>query len=206
MASLLIKTDGFHDQVIELKLGLNRFGRSPSNDFPIEHPTISAHHCDVVLGADEVTVRDCDSTNGTFVDDEPIQEHRLQAGQVLRLGDIELLVESTEVRIAIPKFEVARQAPPIVLPNGSLLCQRHPRSQVTHQCTHCREMLCDACVTRLRRRGGKVLKLCPLCSHKVELLGGDKKKKKGLLAILNKTVKLPFLQLSRKAGRDTEVL
>ncbi|HWX19878.1 MAG TPA: FHA domain-containing protein [Candidatus Binatia bacterium] len=203
MASLLIKTDGFHDQVIELKLGLNRFGRSASNDFQIEHPTVSARHCEVVLAADEVTVRDCDSTNGTFVDGEPVQESALQAGQMLRLGDIELLVESTEVRIAIPKFELPRPAPPVVLPNGSVLCQRHPQAQVTHRCTYCREMLCDDCVTRLRRRGGKLLKLCPLCSHKVEPLGGEKKKKKSLLGILQRTVKLPFLHISSKGDRDS---
>ena len=203
MASLLIKSDGFHNQVVELKLGLNRFGRSPANDFQIEHPTVSAHHCEVVLRDGEVLVRDCDSTNGTFLDGEPVHEQTLHAGQVLRLGDIEMLVESTDVRIAIPKFEVPCSAPPVVLPDGSLLCPRHPRAHVTHQCTHCRELLCDSCVTRLRRRGGKLHKLCPLCSHKVEPLGGEKKKKKSLLAILNKTVKLPFLQ-SKKAKSESE--
>ena len=46
---------------------------------------------------------------------------------------------------------------------------------------------------RLRRRGGKVLKLCPLCSHTCAPLAGEGKKKKTLLGFLHKTVKLPFL-------------
>ena len=199
MARQVVKSDGFRNQIIELHLGLNRLGRSPENDFQIEHASISASHCEVVLGAHEVIVRDCDSTNGTFVDGEQVKEAQLHAGETLSLGDVELLVQSTDVRIAIPKFErPPRAAPPVVLSDGALLCPRHPRARVTHQCTHCREVMCDACVHKLRRRGGKVLKLCPLCSHKCEPLAGEGKKKKSLLGFLQKTVKLPFLQSRRK--------
>jgi hypothetical protein len=199
MATLIIKSDGFRSQVIELRLGVNRFGRSQANDFQIEHSTISARHCEIVLGDGELLVRDCNSTNGTFVDGEPVKEARLSAGQTLHLGDVELLVESTEVRVAIPKFEIAQPAPPpVVLTDGSLICPRHPDARATHQCTHCREILCDACVHRLRRRGGKLLKLCPLCSHKCEPIGGEKKKKKSFFGLLQKTVKLPFLLGSKR--------
>jgi hypothetical protein len=193
MARFLIKTEGFNGRVIDLNLGVNRFGRSRANDFQIEHLTVSASHCEVVLSQEEVLVRDCSSTNGTFVDGEPIKEARLAAGQVLRLGDVEFLVENTDLTIAIPKFEEAVAAPPVVLTDGSLLCPRHNDAPVTHQCTHCREVMCDECVHRLRRRGGKLHKLCPLCSHAVESLGGEKKKKRSFLGFLQKTVKLPFL-------------
>lgn len=198
MASLIIKTDGFDNRVLTLKLGLNRLGRSTTNEFQIEHPTVSARHCDLVLGGEKVLVRDCGSTNGTFLDDFPINEAVLLPGQVLRLGSVELWVESTQVRVAIPTFDMPIAAPPVVLPDGSLLCRRHPRAHVTHQCTFCHETLCEACVTRMRRRGGRTLKLCPLCSHKVERLGGDKKKKKTFLEVLQSTVKLPFLRTSKK--------
>jgi len=199
MAKLLIKSDGFRSKIIELNLGVNRFGRVPGNDFQIEHPTISAKHCEIVLGDGELIVRDCGSTNGTFVDGEPIGQARLSAGQILRLGDVELLVESTDVKIAIPKFETVRPvAPPIVLTDGSLVCPRHKHATVTHQCTHCREVMCDECVHRLRRRGGKLLKLCPVCSHKVESITGEKKKKKSFLGFLQRTVKMPFLRGSKE--------
>jgi hypothetical protein len=198
MARLLLKSDGFGEQVIELKLGITRLGRSPKNDFQIEHPTISAHHCELTLEDDCIVLKDCDSTNGTFVCGEPIKEARLSTGQTFCLGDVEFLVESTEVNVAIPRFEsVKPKPPPVVLRDGSLLCPRHPEAQATHQCTHCLEILCDACVTRLRRRGGKLLKLCPLCSHKVEPIGGGKKKKRSLVGFLQKTMKLPFLRHSK---------
>lgn len=198
MASLVIKSQGFDSQIIQLKMGPNRFGRGPKNDFQIEHATVSAHHCDIILGDGSVMVRDCDSTNGTYVDGKPVKEASLTAGQILRLGDIDFLVESTEVSIAIPQFDRPMPAPPVVLSDGSLICPRHKGSRATHQCTHCKEILCDACVHRLRRKGGKVLKLCPLCSHACELIGGEKKKKKNLLGFLQRTVKLPFLRQTEK--------
>src|ERR1041385_1013047 len=101
MARLIVKTQNGGGQVIELKLGVNRLGRSPDNDFQIEHATISALHCEVHLEGEELIVRDCDSTNGTFVRGEPIQHAALSAGQSFSLGDVEILVETTDLNIAI---------------------------------------------------------------------------------------------------------
>jgi hypothetical protein len=197
MARLVVKTQNSGGQVIELKLGINRLGRSPDNDFQIEHPTISAVHCEVYLAGEELIVRDCASTNGTFVRGEPIQQAALSAGQSFSLGDVEILVETTDLNIAIPQFDIPRPAPPVALTDGSLLCPRHPEAQVTHQCQKCLEVMCDKCVHRLRRRGGKLLKLCPVCSGKVQPLGGEKKKKKSVFQFLTSTVKLPFLHSSK---------
>ena len=194
MARLVLKGAEFGNRVIELNLGLNRLGRSPENDFPIEHPTVSTAHCELALTDDGVVARDCASTNGTFVNGQPIKKARLSAGQTLRLGDVELLVETTDVTIAIPSFDMPRPAPPVVLADGSLICPRHPKARATHQCTHCREVLCDACVHRLRRHGGKLMKFCPLCSHPCVPLGGEKRKKKSLFGLWRKTVKLPFFR------------
>jgi hypothetical protein len=189
-----MKSAELGNRVIELNLGVNRLGRSPENDFPIEHPTVSTWHCEIVLADDGVVVRDCASANGTFVGGAPVKEAKLSVGQTLHLGEVELLVETTDITIAIPTFDVPRPAPPVVLADGSLICPRHPRARATHQCTHCREVLCDACVHQLRRRGGKLMKLCPLCSHACVLIGGEKKEKKSFLGLLRKTVKLPFFR------------
>jgi hypothetical protein len=203
MARLVIKSAEFEDRVIELHLGVNQLGRSSESDFQIEHPTVSDLHCEIVLAEDEVLVRDCGSTNGTFVGGERIKEARLSAGQILHLGEVELLVENADVTIAIPKFDMPRPAPPVVMPDGSLMCPRHPNARATHQCTHCREVLCDACVHRLRRRGGKVSKLCPLCSHACVPLVAEKRKQKSLFDLLRKTTILPFLHGSKHPGRRT---
>ena len=202
MASLVIKSAGFEGRVIELNLGVNHLGRSPENDFQIEHPTVSAVHCEIVLAGEGVMVRDCGSRNGTFVGGKRIEEAMLSAGETLHLGEVELLVESTDVTVAIPKFDMPRPAPPVVLSDGSLICPRHPRARATHQCTHCREVLCDACVHRLRRHRGKLLKLCPLCSHPCVPLSAEKPKKKSFLALWIKTGKLPFLHRSTETDKQ----
>ncbi len=192
MPRLLITSEDLAEEVIELRLGVNRIGRSPQNDFQLQHPTISARHCELTVTGEGVLVHDCGSTNGTFVNGRRVRDAKLLSGQVLQLGDVRLYAEQTEVSVAIPQFDLPRPAPPVVLENGAIICPRHPQALATHQCTNCRELMCEECLHRLRRRGGKALLLCPLCSHRCERLGGEKRKKKSLFGFLHKTVKIPF--------------
>jgi pSer/pThr/pTyr-binding forkhead associated (FHA) protein len=201
MARLLIKTAGLENRTLELRLGVNRIGRDPDCEFCIDHPTISSLHCEVALSDDGIYVRDHHSTNGTFVNNQPVMEAWLDPGQTLRLGDVELLVESTGAHVAIPKFERPSQlAPtPVVLPDGALSCPRHTELHATYKCTHCTEVMCNACVRVMRRKGGAPLFLCVLCSHKCEpILVAQPKKKKGFLGFLQDTVKLKF----KHSGRE----
>ena len=192
MARLLIKTEGLQQRALELRLGVNRVGRDPDADFFIHHPTISTDHCELVVSADGVWLRDCDSTNGTFVNGDPVREAWLLPGQTVNLGDVELFVENTEVNVAIPKFERDRPKPPVVLPDGAILCPRHSKVEATYKCTHCSEVMCSACVRMMRIKGGQPLLLCLLCSHKCEPLQvAPPKKKKGILGLID-TVKLKF--------------
>src|ERR1700754_3371113 len=125
MARLSVKTDGLNAKLIDLKLGANRIGRHPDNDFAIDHSTISSVHCEMVLHDGGVLLRDLESTNGTFVNDEQVREMQLAVGQVVRLGDVELLVESTDAKISIPAFfNPELPAPPVVRKDGVLECAR----------------------------------------------------------------------------------
>jgi pSer/pThr/pTyr-binding forkhead associated (FHA) protein len=202
MARLSVKTDGLNAKLIELKLGANRVGRHPDNDFRIEHATISSVHCEIVLHNDGVLLRDLESTNGTFVNDEKVREVQLAPGQIVRLGDVELLVETIDAKIEIPAFfNPELPAPPVVRKDGVFECQRHASVPVTHQCTRCKELMCEACVHRLRRKGGKqMLSLCPICSGPVEPIGGSPKpKKKSLLErVVGETVKMKLSGLLRR--------
>jgi hypothetical protein len=205
MARLLIKTEGLDERMLELRLGVNRVGRDPDYEICIEHPTISSLHCELALTNDGVYVRDCKSTNGTFVNGERVLEVWLDPGQTLRLGDVELLVESTDASIAIPKFERPRQIapPPVVLPDGVVACKRHSESPATFQCTKCKEVMCNGCVRVMRRKGGVPLFLCVLCSNKSERIGAvEVKKKKGFLGYLQDTVRLKFKHTVSRPHKD----
>jgi pSer/pThr/pTyr-binding forkhead associated (FHA) protein len=193
MARLLIKTGGLENQALELRFGANRVGRDPDCDFPIVHSTVSTNHCELILSGEGVLIRDCDSTNGTFVNGDPVKEAWLLPGQMVSLGDVELFVESTEVKVAIPKYERERPKPPVVLEGGEMLCPRHPEVTATYKCTHCNEVMCDSCVHVIQRKGGQPLFLCTLCSHKCEPLNAARpSRKKTFMGMLQDTVKLWF--------------
>jgi hypothetical protein len=198
MARLLIKTAGLENQTLELRLGVNRVGRDPENDFPIIHPTVSTNHCELEVSIDGVLLRDCGSTNGTFINGDPVTEARLMPGQTVNLGDVELFVENTDINVAIPQFERPRPKPPVFLPGGAMICPRHPQAPVAFKCTYCKEVMCEGCVHIMRIKGGQALFLCPVCSHKCEPIQAvePKKKKKGIMALFD-TVKLKFSYRTR---------
>ena len=193
MARLLIKTDGLGNQTIELSMGVNRVGRDPECEICLDHAMVSSLHCELALTDDGVHIHDCNSTNGTFINGEPVKEAWLDAGQKLRIGDVELLVESTGVTIAIPKIEHKPPKAPVILENGVAACSRHPETPATFACTFCKETMCNACVRVMRRHGGQPLYLCRLCSHKCERIGTvEPKKKKSFFGMLQDTVRLKF--------------
>ena len=194
MARLLVKTQGLGSNTLDLRLGVNRVGRDPLNDFSISHPTVSTHHCELILSIDGVVLHDCGSTNGSFVNDQPVSEVWLEPGQLVRFGDVELLVESTDFNISIPKIErEAPKPPPVVLDDGVLLCPRHSELRATFKCTHCHEVMCSSCVRMMRIKGGKPLFLCCVCHNKCERITNQKpKEKKGFLGFLQDTVRLKF--------------
>jgi hypothetical protein len=201
MARLLIKTAGLETQTLELRFGVNHVGRDPACDFAIAHPSVSALHCELVLSNDGVLIHDCDSTNGTFVNGESVKEAWLRPGQTVQLGEVTLFVENTAIAIAIPQYERERPKPPVLLPDGAMLCPRHPQMQAIYKCTHCGEVMCSSCAHRVQRRGGQPLFLCPLCSHPCELISTvEPPKKKPVMQALHRTVKLRlahFLGLSQ---------
>ncbi len=62
-------------------------GRSSANDVVLPHADVSGHHAVVYREADRVLVSDLGSSNGTFVDDQPVSKPTVLApGATLRLG------------------------------------------------------------------------------------------------------------------------
>lgn len=193
MARLLIKTQGLGIQALELHLGVNHVGRDPDCEQHLNHHTVSALHCELSLTSDGVYLRDCGSTNGTFLNGEPVKEAWLRPGQEVRLGDVELFVESTDAVIAIPEIKPEIAPPKVIQEAGELFCARHPGRKITFKCTHCAEVMCNACVHVMKRQGGQPLYLCRVCSHKCERIEiVQEKKKRSFFGYLQDTVKLKF--------------
>ncbi|HKW29555.1 MAG TPA: FHA domain-containing protein [Verrucomicrobiae bacterium] len=94
MAKLVILSQGMNGRVHELKADKTTIGRVEDNTFQIAEPSVSSHHCEVLLRGNEVVIKDLNSTNGTFINEDKITESVLKPGQTLRLGQIELRLEN----------------------------------------------------------------------------------------------------------------
>lgn len=75
---------------IQLKPGINSLGRGSHNDFEISDDSVSGSHCEVIISDGSASIKDLGSTNGTFLNGVQIQESKLQDGQSLRLGNLEM--------------------------------------------------------------------------------------------------------------------
>ena len=106
MLKLVALSEGMTGRTHELKVEKTTIGRVEDNVFPISETSVSSHHCEVLLRGDEVLVKDLNSTNGTFINGEKITEAALKPGGILRLGRIELRLESDTPGAAAPKKPV----------------------------------------------------------------------------------------------------
>jgi hypothetical protein len=88
-ARLLLATqNGTH--VIPLESTLLTVGRGLSSDIILEDTRVSRHHAQIRYRARRFWIADVGSTNGTYVNDQQIEEQALRDGDVISLGGLEL--------------------------------------------------------------------------------------------------------------------
>ncbi len=61
-------------------------GRSSKCEIQIDQESISRNHSKIVNTGKSLLVRDLGSTNGTYVNDEPVEEHVLRDGDLIKIG------------------------------------------------------------------------------------------------------------------------
>ena len=158
-------------QEILLQPGLNRLGRVEDNDFQINDNSVSSHHCQIEVKEGVITVWDLDSTNGTFIDGQPVRQAVLRPGQVLCLGTVPMICQEDPVVISAPGASVppplAGAVPPAHPPSPSAagnldVCVQHPQAAAKWCCATCGSPFCTACV-RTTRVGGDFFRACPRC-------------------------------------------
>jgi hypothetical protein len=181
--------------VYDLHSGMNTIGRNPTNDFRIPEASVSSFHCELEISDAGVFVRDLQSTNGTFINDQPVDQAQLLANQVLQLGTVTLRLEAAAVEIHIPKVtqRPPEPEPKPVLPDGRAACRKNPQIPATHRCTKCESTYHVSCVRGMRIAGGAAGHLfCPDCDGSCEPIEGamEPAKNNSLLGRLTQTVML----------------
>ncbi|HYL99162.1 MAG TPA: HD domain-containing phosphohydrolase, partial [Blastocatellia bacterium] len=63
-----------------------KIGRLDESDLILDNPYISRCHAEIIRDQDHYVIQDLDSTSGTFVNDDRIQERRLKDGDRIRFG------------------------------------------------------------------------------------------------------------------------
>ena len=114
MAKLVVLSAGLAGRTYELNVDRTTIGRVEDNTFQIAEPSVSSHHCEVLLRGGDVVIKDLNSTNGTFINGDKINESVLKAGQTLKLGSIELRLETDAA--PVPSSKKADQT--LVVPRG----------------------------------------------------------------------------------------
>src|ERR1051325_10669632 len=120
MAKLVVLSAGLSGRTHELNVDKTTIGRVEDNTFQIAEPSVSSHHCEILLRGNDVVVKDLNSTNGTFINNQQVSgEAVLKPGQILRLGQV-------EVRLEAPGASATAKRPvdsTMVIPKGVSLQQ-----------------------------------------------------------------------------------
>ncbi|MGZ4963471.1 MAG: FHA domain-containing protein, partial [Limisphaerales bacterium] len=171
----MLVSKGSDGAQIQLKPGINRFGRNASNDVQVQDTSISGTHCEVIVEDETVRVRDLDSTNGTFVDEFRVRESFLHEGQTLRLGSCAYCFVPNTIH-APTAVRLKQPAPPAPLPTpaeslplppvapGVKTCANHQSRAAAFVCKKCGGHFCDSCINE-QTIAHRKLRFCRACGE-----------------------------------------
>ncbi|SRR5581483_2359896 len=91
-------------------------GRLADNMIQIDDASVSSHHAQLVLTGGDYHLKDLNSTNGTRVNGQSVDEKQLRDGDSVRFGKIETVYQS---EIASEAHPVPEHATPAVAPAES---------------------------------------------------------------------------------------
>lgn len=92
MAYLILNPGASDNKIFDLKPGPNTIGRADKNDITVLHPSLSRHHACLEVTNDQITLRDLQSSNGTFVNDVRVMECVLKDKDKIRCGEASFVV------------------------------------------------------------------------------------------------------------------
>jgi transcriptional regulator with PAS, ATPase and Fis domain len=74
--------------------GIARIGSAAGNHLALNDPTVSRVHCEVRVRSESIVVRDCGSTNGTYVEGVRLREGEVRPGVSVRVGGSAFRIEA----------------------------------------------------------------------------------------------------------------
>lgn len=128
MPKLILSMDGLVLKEVALNKERLSIGRKPNNDIQIDNLAISGQHAVITCILNDAFLEDQNSTNGTYVNGQPIKKHVLQNNDVIELGKyrIKYLTDNSQPGMtaselldtaALKPFDMA--AGPVESPSGA---------------------------------------------------------------------------------------
>ena len=93
---LMVLSEKFRGLVYELKEDSVSVGRNDQRDICIKDPSLSSYHCDFIHTEDGYFICDRDSTNGTRLNNVPLnpeEMYPLKNSDLLQLGSVEVMFD-----------------------------------------------------------------------------------------------------------------
>jgi pSer/pThr/pTyr-binding forkhead associated (FHA) protein len=98
MAGWILKSHGDKPVTLRLARGTAKtLGRTARADFIVSAALVSRLHCRLTADrSDQLVVEDLDSTNGTLVNGRRVKRSLLKAGDRLKVGRVEFVIEARD--------------------------------------------------------------------------------------------------------------
>ena len=93
---LMVLSEKFRGQIFDLKQDTMSAGRNDQRDICIKDPSLSSYHCDFIHNEDGYFICDRGSTNGTRINNVPIEPEELvplKNSDLLQLGSVEVMFD-----------------------------------------------------------------------------------------------------------------
>jgi pSer/pThr/pTyr-binding forkhead associated (FHA) protein len=110
--------------VFKLEQEYTHVGRASNNEISLPYPSISNRHCIFVQSGPDVVLRDLNSSNGTYVNNELINEAILRPNDLIQVGTVTIKFEPGVKR---PKLN----APPTPAPDKEMGTLKTMKTQGT---------------------------------------------------------------------------
>jgi hypothetical protein len=91
LASLHLRQGQAQPRRIELRQAVTTIGRDRHNHVVVEDTLVSRRHCQIRRRGREFILEDLASVNGTFLNGQRVTQERLRSGDVVRVGQTELV-------------------------------------------------------------------------------------------------------------------
>jgi len=101
MASLFVIQGRDQGKRFDLEARVLTLGRDTENTVQLFDTEVSRHHAEIRRKANEFVLADLDSSNGTFVNEAAIKEHRLTSGDRVQIGRTLMIFTASDESSAI---------------------------------------------------------------------------------------------------------